>query len=64
MQRSETNMFYINFRELYLASRDISREAVFATPNFGSERKRQSDKNRRTIIRSTGPVQLALIYDV
>ena len=49
-------VFCINFRGLYLASEDTSRDAVFAALIFERGRTRQSDKNRGSIIRVTGPL--------
>ena len=49
LERSETNMrwvFCINFRELYLASEDTSRDAVFAALIFERGRTRQSDERK------------------
>ena len=56
LERSETNMrwvFCINFRGLYLASEDTSRDAVFAARIFETGRTGQSDKNRGSIFRVT-----------
>ena len=50
-------VFCINFRGLYLASEDTSRDAVFAALIFEKGRTRQSDKNRGSIIRVTGPLK-------
>ena len=65
LERSETNMrwvFCINFRGLYLASEDTSRDAVFAALIFEKGRTRQSDKNRGSIIRVTGPLTLFWLF--
>ena len=51
-------VFCINFRGLYLASEGTPRDAVFAARIFERGRTRQSDKNRGSIIRVTGPLIL------
>ena len=61
LERSEINMrwvFCINFRGLYLASEDTSRDAVFAALIYGRGRTKRSNKNRGSIIRVTSPLKL------